>query len=148
MMTPMIKATSIFIDTSAFIAMSNKKDAHYQEATLYIYSLVKNKYKIISTNIILIETFNFLKRNFKPAEANRISSSIKNSRQISVLYSDEDIENRAFEIFQKYSDQRFSFTDCISFAFMEKHEIDQAFTFDDDFKIFGFKVNPELRSSL
>jgi hypothetical protein len=147
-MIPTIDPRRIFIDTSAIIAMFNEKDKYYQEAKSYIYSLVKNKYGLITTNTVLIETFNFFKRKSNKFESSRICPSIKDSSLFSIFYSDEAIEKEAFKIFIKYNDQRFSFTDCISFAFMEKHEIDQAFTFDDDFKIFGFKVNPELRSSL
>jgi len=143
----MINPKKIFVDTSAIIAIFNEKDKYYDEAKNYIYSLVKTKFLLITTNTILIETFDFFKRKSSNIELNKICSSIKESSLFSIVYSDETIEKEAFKIFIKYNDQRFSFTDCISFAFMRLYEIDRAFTFDDDFKIFGFKINPEIMPS-
>jgi len=41
-----------------------------------------------------------------------------------------------------------AYHDDISMSELVREAIEkEAFTFDDDFKIFGFKVNPELRSS-
>ncbi|MCL5985793.1 MAG: PIN domain-containing protein [Actinobacteria bacterium] len=141
----MIERQSIFIDTSAIFALFNKSDSLHKEAKSYYHSVLNNAYRLFTTNIVLTETFTLIKRRNFPHECGTICQSIKNSSVISIFYSNEYVENKAFEIFLKYSDQRFSFTDCISFAFMELHDIDQAFTFDDDFKIFGFKVNPELK---
>ena len=49
---------------------------------------------------------------------------------------------RAWEIFKKYDDQIFSFTDCVSFAQMERLDIRTALALDDDFKIMDYRVVP------
>ena len=54
---------------------------------------------------------------------------------------DED-EERAWEIFLKYKDKDFSYTDCTSFAVMERLKIDTAFTFDSHFQTMKFQVAP------
>jgi predicted nucleic acid-binding protein len=147
MKTPKINRLPIFIDTSAIISAFCKDDDNHLTARNYAYMLAKNNYNVITSNLVLVETFNFIKRKNTAPESNKLCWAIKNSSFFTILYSNEEIENRAFEIFIKFSDQRFSYTDCTSFTFMKLHDINQAFTFDDDFKIFGFKVNPELRSS-
>jgi len=38
--------------------------------------------------------------------------------------------DKAWEIFEKYSDKDFSFTDCSSFAIMEMLKINNVFSFD------------------
>ena len=46
-------------------------------------------------------------------------------------------ESRAWEIFVQHEDKGFSFTDCTSFAIMERLKIDTAFVFDDHFVQYG-----------
>ena len=43
----------------------------------------------------------------------------------------------AFEIFRKFEDKRWSFTDCVSRVVMEELKISTAFAFDDHFRQFG-----------
>jgi len=53
---------------------------------------------------------------------------------------------RAWRIFQQYKDKGFSFTDCISFAVMERHKIRAAFAFDEHVRQYGrFTVYPGRR---
>jgi len=47
-----------------------------------------------------------------------------------------------WRFFQKYADQKVSFTDCISFAMMKRLQIKQVFTFDYHFSLAGFDVFP------
>jgi len=72
----------------------------------------------------------------------KVLELIESSNLIQVLWIDEKIEHRAREIFRKYYDQTFSFTDCTSFALMEREEIDTAFTFDQHFRILNFTIIP------
>ncbi len=44
------------------------------------------------------------------------------------------------DLFEKYADQRVSFTDCISFVLMRRHKIRQVFSFDRHFELAGFVV--------
>ena len=46
-------------------------------------------------------------------------------------------ESKAWEIFVRYEDKGFSFTDCTSFAIMERLKIDTVFVFDDHFIQYG-----------
>ena len=48
----------------------------------------------------------------------------------------------AWKLFQTYEDKKLSFTDCTSFAIMEKKGIDKAFSFDEDFVRIGFVQLP------
>ena len=44
---------------------------------------------------------------------------------------------RAREIFEGFTDKEWSFTDCVSYAVIERLEIEKAFAFDDHFRQFG-----------
>jgi predicted nucleic acid-binding protein len=64
------------------------------------------------------------------------------SSRLSILRPDENDELAALELFQKYADQRVSYTDCVSFVLMERQNIKCAFSFDRHFTIPGFDVEP------
>jgi uncharacterized protein len=49
-----------------------------------------------------------------------------------LLITEED-EERAWKVFRQYVDKSFSFTDCTSFALMERLDTYTAFAFDDHF---------------
>ena len=53
-------------------------------------------------------------------------------------------EDKAWEIFLQYEEAGFSYTDCSSFAVMERLRIDTAFTFDMHFKTMKHAIVPEL----
>jgi predicted nucleic acid-binding protein len=55
----------------------------------------------------------------------------------------DDIRATAWQIFVRYDDQLFSFTDCTSFALMRSLGIGDAFTFDRrDYLAAGFVPLP------
>jgi predicted nucleic acid-binding protein len=61
---------------------------------------------------------------------------------LQILRVDETVWQEAMEIFEKYSDQQFSFTDCTSFVLARRENIEDVFAFDCHFSIFGFNVWP------
>jgi uncharacterized protein len=54
-------------------------------------------------------------------------------------------EEKAWELFLKFKDQDFSYTDCTGFAVMEALKVDGAFSFDRHFLKMNFKVFPEIQ---
>lgn len=47
----------IFIDTSAWVALENKKDIHYNEAVTFRDEIKNRRYRLFTSNFILDETF-------------------------------------------------------------------------------------------
>ena len=59
--------------------------------------------------------------------------SVYKSDILEIIYISMDTEEEAYKIFKKYKDKDFSFTDCTSFALMERKKIKKAFSFDHHF---------------
>jgi len=57
-----------------------------------------------------------------------------------IVRTAEADELEALSFFQKYADQKISFTDCLSFVIMKKLSIKQVFTFDRHFEYLGFEL--------
>ncbi len=53
------------------------------------------------------------------------------------------VHDRAWQIFRRTADQDFSFTDCTSFALIEEHRLEMAFTLDRGFRKYGISIVPD-----
>ncbi|MEJ2555027.1 MAG: hypothetical protein P8186_02095 [Anaerolineae bacterium] len=56
-----------------------------------------------------------------------------NGQLASIVWVTRDDEQVAWELFKRYDDKTFSFTDCTSFSVMSRLGLNHAFTFDADF---------------
>jgi predicted nucleic acid-binding protein len=130
----------IFIDTPAFIARYMANDQYHRQAMKIWESIKKKALKCFTSNFVLDEVFTFVGRragnNFVAERAENIYAS----ESIMILRPDEKDELNAIGYFKKYSDQKVSFTDCVSFVLMKKHRITKAFTFDKHFRLPGFLI--------
>lgn len=136
--------TAIFIDTSAFLAISNEKDAYHREAVEFLQTIMDAKKftRIITSDYVIDETVTRIRFAVGHGAALGWIKNIKASTVLEILRVDEEIFNLGIELFEKYSDKSLSFTDCTSFALMEKKKIEWAFTFDGDFEKTGFVKYP------
>ena len=133
-----------FVDTGAFVAVTDKSDQYHSRAVTYFREFLKLRQPLLTTNFILDETYTWLKRKVGFHASITFGDEIRKSDQLEIVTIDHMIEKKAWEIFKKYQDQAFSYTDCTSFAVMEMHRLKTAFAFDTHFEIFGFSIAPPV----
>lgn len=138
----MMNEKSIFIDTGAWIALSDKSDQYHKKAVTYIRKLTKGGYGMITTNMVIHETFMLLSRRLSRTAAITFLDEVYNDSNVEIFHSDENCEQEAFSIIRKYIDQDFSVTDCVSFVIMKREKLKQVFTFDKHFKTMQFSIEP------
>ena len=95
-----------------------------------------------TTNFVLNEVFTLLGRRAGNKFAAVRALNIYASRVIKVMRPDRKAEVKAIDIFEKYADQKITFTDCISFVLMKQEGIKRAFSFDFHFRLAGYDVVP------
>ena len=135
----------IFVDTSAFLAIINKKDNNHVAATQFLEEIKNGKIrikKIITSDYIIDETLTRIRYSVGHKEAVEWGNDILASKVIEKIGIDKELFGSAWELFQTYEDKKLSFTDCTSFALMKKKDIKKAFSFDEDFKRLGFVLLP------
>ena len=136
----------LFLDTGAFVARLDKKDAHNKKAVATFEAIMSGELKyqrLYTSNYILNEAVtHVLYRTKIHQNAVKILDLITASKYIEMLWVTEEIQSEAIELFRKYNDQLISITDCTSAVLMEKNGIDSIFTFDTDFEILNFRVIP------
>ncbi len=133
----------LFVDTSAFIAIVNAGDSWHGEA-LELLGKIENgdlKFKrIVTSDYVIDETITRMRFSVGYKEAVEWGRNILASNVVDRINVDEEIFNRAWELFEKYDDKMLSFTDCTSFSIMEKMGIRKVFAFDEDFDKVGFET--------
>jgi predicted nucleic acid-binding protein len=128
----------VFVDTSAFIALLDPRDDCHAQAVHIEKSLASQAAHLVTTNFVLDETYTGLRGKIQHSAILRFRNSVRQSRQLNVMRITETLEDQAWEIFARYHDKDFSFTDCTSFAVMQQLGITTAFAFDEHFEQFGF----------
>jgi len=135
----------LFIDTSAFIAIENTDDENHNLALGYREKIRRGEtpfIRLYTSNYLLDESLTLLRVKCGHEVAAAFRETIEASKLISILWIDEATEKNAWEIFRKNKDKDFSFTDCTSFALMERAPIRTAFTFDKHFSQYGLEAVP------
>lgn len=133
----------VFVDTSVFYAAADKKDQNNRRIKDILIAAEKNGALLYTSNYILDETCTLIKRRNGHAAAVNFLRRFKESR-ITPLRITDEIEEAAKEIFIKYKDKDFSFTDCTSFALVDNYLLDQILSLDKDFKHYRYKKTPEI----
>lgn len=133
----------IFIDTSAFLALEDESDAHHNEALRFRdQELLQGHYELVTTSYILDETLTLIRSRLGIPASIRFSRNIRKSQVVKVISVSRDVEEEALDLFEKYDDKTFSFTDCVSFVIMRGMRIREAFAFDEHFEQMGFVCRP------
>jgi len=132
----------VFVDTSAWIAVSDVRDKYHQAARVTYQRLLEAHYTLITTNLVVAETHILIRRTGGHAQAMHFLQSLRGSPRLQRVYSDLSLESAAEAILEAHPDQDFSFTDAVSFAVMQVHGLTQVFTFDRLFAVLGFQVFP------
>jgi predicted nucleic acid-binding protein len=70
-----------------------------------------------------------------------IQAAVK-TNLLTIEWVTPEIHDRAWDIYERYSDQTFSFWDCASFAICRELRVDFVFGFGRDFQVAGFELRP------
>ncbi len=133
--------SQVFVDTTAWYALLDRRDARHVAAKRF---QLTNRRPLLTSNFVFDELLTLTKVCLGSAAAIRVGKQLY-TQQIAQLFPvTREVEDEAWRIFQQYSDKGFSFTDCASFALMERMGIDTVFAFDIHFRQYGrFTVVPQ-----
>lgn len=139
--------SKVFVDTGGWYEVAVRGARYHTVASEYYRFLAQNRVRIFTSDYVFDETLTRLRYDVGHRIALEFWSamqSAQNQNLLQVLRVDETAWREAMEIFEKYSDQEFSFTDCTSFVLAKRENIEDVFAFDKHFSIFGFNVRPAI----
>jgi len=126
----------IFVDTSFWVALRNRRDTHHGEAVALLER--HGTSELITSNHVRGETWTFLRRRAGHAAALGFLDALERSSRIEVRRVDRDLEEEALDWLRHRDDREYSFVDATSFALMRALSISEALAFDGDFTAAGF----------
>lgn len=135
----------IFVDASAWIAVTDK-DNNYYSIAAEIYPTLLAKYRrLVTSNLVVAEAHAALRLELGHQAAMQFFENIRSSPRILRVHATQQLEDAATEILRRYDDQDFSYADAVSFALMKVRGIKEAFAFDKHFLTMGFRCVPAAK---
>jgi len=128
----------LFIDTCAFYAFIDRRDNQHEKIAEILRIRPE---RFVTSNYILDELITlFRMRGLAFNKFSPFVNSLWNEEICDIFRISGDIDFKAWQMMQKYKDQKFSFTDCTSFILMRNYGIEKVCTLDKHFQIAGYEI--------
>lgn len=132
----------LFVDTGAWYALYNDVDDYHHQALAFLQELVGQKSWLFTSDYVFDETVTLLRARLGHKKAVDFGQWIRQSELVRMLDVDQKVREATWEMFVRYRDKDFSFTDCTSFVLMRQLRLTDAFALDDHFEQMGFVMWP------
>lgn len=126
----------IFVDTSFWIALRNRRDARHDEAVRLLRTYADRR--LLTTNHVRGETWTYLRRRAGHRSAVDFLDVVERSARVQLFIVFDALEQEALRWLRRHDERECSFVDATSFASMRSLGIHEALAFDGDFSAAGF----------
>ena len=125
---------AIFVDTGAWFAAAVQSDSDHLAASRW---LAGNTEPLLTTDYVVDETLTLLRARGERTRSLLLGEAFFNARLAELYTLTSDDIAQAWEVFRRFDDKDWSFTDCTSRVVIQHLGIRQAFAFDHHFAQFG-----------
>lgn len=135
----------VFVDTGGWYGVTSEQDRQHAASVDYYRNVVETGALLLTSDYVLDETLTRLRYDFGHTVAMSFWERIMQAEaaeRLLILRVDAATWSAALDIFARYDDQDFSFTDCTSFVLAQQEQAVEVFTFDHHFRQFGLLVQP------
>lgn len=134
-MTPVL-----LVDTGALLALVDPRDQHHRLAVERLDVVTHNGWSLVGTTLIAAEFHRLLTRRNTPERARLTLEQMLRDPRCAWLDVPHPLVESAVAWLRRFTDQRFTLTDAVSFEIMTREGIDTAFAFDQHFITAGFRL--------
>jgi len=128
----------VFVDSSGFFALLIEEDQFHQDALLLFQRANAERWRLVTTNIVVIETYALLlvRSHRGRHDALRFLDVIeKDAYQVERIRKTDEV--RAIALVRAHQDKTYSLCDSLSFIVMERLGLTEAIAFDRHFRSYG-----------
>lgn len=126
----------IFVDTSFWVALRNKRDNHHGLARTLLTRRASGA--LVTSNHVRGETWTYLRRRAGHGSATAFLDALDHSARVQVVHVDPAQEADALRWLRRHDEREYSFVDATSFVLMRALRIREALAFDGGFAAAGF----------
>lgn len=132
----------LFLDTSALVALSERRDPLRERAACFIRT-ASPPCRFVTSNLVFVEAATLIAARWGQDAAVRFGESFLASRMVeNVHYADEALEWATLAVMRRFRDKDLSFTDASTIALVRAEGLDGVFGFDEDFARCGVPLFP------
>lgn len=128
---------TVFVDTSAIVALLSATDDHHAVAVDAWKGLLQEHARLVTTDLVLAEAVIVARVRAGFDLSVQVGERIL-ADPFEMVWIDRTLLDEAWKLYRRYRDHVLSLCDCVSFAVMRRRQIQTAFAFDDDFDAVGF----------
>jgi predicted nucleic acid-binding protein len=127
---------SVFVDTSALLAVLHAGDANHALAARGFRALLESGEELVTTSYVLVETLALLQHRFGLGAVRGFQDRV--APVIGVVWVDAELHAEGVAALVTAGRRDLSLVDCTSFACMRRQGLVRAFHFDRHFRDQGF----------
>ena len=131
---------SLFVDTSALLAIIDADQSRHDEVARVWHELLDGERTLFTSNYVMVETFALVQRRLGVAAVREFTDVLVPTLQ--PLWVDEGVHATAVASLLAAGRRRLSLVDCTSFELMRRNGLDEVLALDRDFLDQGFGVLP------
>lgn len=129
---------TVFVDTSAFLAIMSSDDVNHAPAKRIWQNLLEHDEPLICTNYVLLEALTLLQQRLGMTAVRDFQDTVV--PLLVVEWVDSSMHRAGAQALLTANRRQLSLVDCVSFGVMRQYALIQVFAFDDHFKEQGFAV--------
>jgi predicted nucleic acid-binding protein len=127
----------IFVDSSAWFAVYSLRDVNHARASNAIGTFRES---LVTSDYVVDETLTLLRARREDERALVFGNCVVDGGLASIVSITTEDFLASWQVFQKFHDKEWSFTDCTSYVLIQRLGIRRAFAFDEHFQQFGTVV--------
>jgi predicted nucleic acid-binding protein len=129
---------TVFIDTSAFLALLDASEQNHVIAQRIWIQLVEQSTQMFCTNYVVSETVALVQNRLGMNQLRAFHENV--FPFLNVIWVDEALHDTGMTAILTANRRQLSLVDCVSFAAMHQSILDTVFAFDSHFTEQGFNV--------
>lgn len=126
--------TPVFVDSGGWFALYIAADSDHARACAWV---AGRKGPLLTTDYVVGETLTLMRARGQPDIALDFGTDVFSGKLATLPYVTKPEIDLAWDVFRRYRDKDWSFTDCTSKVVIETLGLAEAFSFDGHFRRFG-----------
>ena len=128
---------SLFVDSSAWIALRSRRDQHHADADRLFRDALARRIPLVTTGLVVAETHRLTLFRVGVQPARRFLELVDASSGVTIHFPGVADHAAARRWLERLGSRPVTYTDAVSFAVMERLDIQEAIAFDEHFRQYG-----------